>query len=179
MTAVKNPTDGSPWMVQVLSTSNVVFPFGALRARRRFSKVVCREDLNYPHTAVWGILMSFLSLGLVRLVKQRNRIPRTPVRGWFKSFLLAMQSFPPARLARRRRFSRVVCRKDLNYPHTAVWGILILRNLSNLWIETSLSVVTPSSARWSRTVDRTVLDLASRRHESQSTFPLSQPCHRP
>src|SRR5258705_11603016 len=97
MTAVKNHTDGSPGMVQVLSTCNEVFPFGALRALRRFSKVLCREDLNYPHTAVWGILMSFLSLGLVKLVKQRNRIPWTAVRGSFKSFLLAMQFPPPAR----------------------------------------------------------------------------------
>src|SRR5258707_799373 len=49
-------------------------------------------------------------------------IPRTAVRGWFKSFLLATQFSPPARFARRRRGSAVY-RKDLNDPHTTVWGI--------------------------------------------------------
>ena len=33
-----NPTDGSPWMVQVLSTSNAVFPSGALRAEKRWER---------------------------------------------------------------------------------------------------------------------------------------------
>src|SRR5258705_13219573 len=50
-----NPTDGSPWMVQVLSTSNAVFPSGALRARRRGGSAVYRNYLNDPHTTVWGI----------------------------------------------------------------------------------------------------------------------------
>lgn len=39
--------------------------------------------------------------------------------------------------------------------------------------------ITPSNARWSRTVDRTVSDPASRRPACGSTFRLSQPCHRP
>ena len=78
--------------------------------------VVCREDLNYPHTA-WGILN-------LRKIRIYSNPPFYSHRG-FSPVIKVSQG-----INRRRRgveMCKVVCREDLNYPHTAVWGILILR----------------------------------------------------
>ena len=65
----ENPTDGSEWMVQVLSTPRAIRKFARLRvkvdvtghvhsqARKLLRTRVCRKDLNHPHTAVCGILV--------------------------------------------------------------------------------------------------------------------------
>jgi hypothetical protein len=81
-------------------------------------------------------------------------IPHTAVWGWFKSFLRRISFSPPARS--RAEFNlESRGRKDLNDPHTAVWGIASCRLLlplllldHNLTFNTTGSFNFSSGARW-------------------------------
>ena len=61
-----NPTDGSPWIFQILSTPSAA------------------NQSAIPRTVVRGFFRSFL----LQALANQSAIPRTVVRGFFRSFLL-------------------------------------------------------------------------------------------
>src|ERR1700752_5144301 len=51
----RNTTNGSWWILQILSTKRLFFlTSGALRAQHRGKVMLSRQDLNYPPTSVGG-----------------------------------------------------------------------------------------------------------------------------
>ena len=100
--SVGNPTDGSPWIIQILSSARaaneLVIPRTAVRGLFR-SFLAHRKDLNQPPTAVGGI----------------------PGETWLPCRKDLNQ--PPTAVGGIPGETWLPCRKDLNQPPTAVGGI--------------------------------------------------------